>query len=109
MEAGMLGGWLPGPRRDEEIAVTTMPERGTSTIVEERTELQQDAGDHDRFSHYVPRDKLMRALVEGTPVRALCGKLWTPSRDPNRYPVCPECKEIWESLPEGQDRSDAPA
>jgi len=88
--------------------VTTMPERDTSTIVEARPDLRPDTGDHDRFSHYVPRDKLMQALVEGTPVRALCGKLWTPSRDPKRYPVCPECKEIWASLPEGEDGSDAP-
>ncbi len=84
--------------------MATTPERGTRTIVEERTEertdWRQDAGDHDRFAHYVPKDKLMKALVEGTPVRALCGKLWTPSRDPSRFPVCPECKEIWESLPE---------
>jgi len=29
---------------------------------------------------------------------ALCGKVWVPSRDPERFPVCPECKEIWQSL-----------
>lgn len=83
--------------------MTTMPEPGTSTIVEERTDLRPDSGDHERFSHYVPKEKLMPALVEGTPVRALCGKVWTPSRDPKRFPVCPECKEIWESLPPGSD------
>ena len=35
----------------------------------------------------------------GTPVVALCGKVWVPSRDPERFPVCPECKEIWEGMP----------
>jgi len=34
----------------------------------------------------------------GTPVVALCGKVWVPSRDPQRFPVCPECKEIWEGF-----------
>ena len=34
----------------------------------------------------------------GTPVVALCGKVWVPSRAPEKFPVCPECKEIWESL-----------
>jgi hypothetical protein len=24
--------------------------------------------------------------------------VWVPSRDPERFPVCPECKEIWEGL-----------
>jgi hypothetical protein len=41
--------------------------------------------------------------VFGTPIKALCGKVWVPSRDPKKYPVCPECKEIYESLPPGDD------
>jgi hypothetical protein len=28
------------------------------------------------------------------PVVALCGKKWIPNRDPQRYPVCPTCKEL---------------
>nr|WP_230992430.1 DUF3039 domain-containing protein [Streptomyces endocoffeicus] len=24
----------------------------------------------------------------------------TPSKNPEKYPVCPECKEIWERLKE---------
>jgi hypothetical protein len=79
------------------------PEHGTSTVTEELPDLRRDDGDHDKFAHYVPRDKLMQALVEGTAVRALCGKLWTPSGDPSKFPVCPECKEIHASLPEGRD------
>ncbi len=85
--------------------MTTVPEPGTGTVIEERTDTDYrlDEGDHERFSHYVPKDKLMQAMVEGTPVRALCGKLWVPSRDPQRFPVCPMCKEIWEQLNPGDD------
>ncbi|MFW6598629.1 DUF3039 domain-containing protein [Propionibacteriaceae bacterium Y2011] len=71
---------------------------GSATITDERTEHRYDDGDHERFSHYVPKDKLTEAMVMGTPVIALCGKVWVPSRDPQRFPVCPECKEIWESM-----------
>lgn len=53
-----------------------------------------DDGDHDRYAHYVPKGELTRALVQGTPVTALCGKRWVPHRDPKRYPVCPSCAEI---------------
>jgi hypothetical protein len=53
-----------------------------------------DDGDHDRFAHYVRKSDIVRANVEGVPVVALCGKKWIPNRDPNRYPVCPSCKEI---------------
>lgn len=55
-------------------------------------------GDHDLFAHYADRVDIMYALVEGTPIMALCGKIWTPSRDPKKYPVCPECAEIFKQL-----------
>jgi hypothetical protein len=79
--------------------------RGTSTdtVLDERTEQQLDHGDHERFSHFVPKDTLTEAMVMGNAVVALCGKVWVPSRDPQRFPVCPECKEIWESFDEGKD------
>ncbi len=79
----------------------------TVTIVRERTEeayeYRLDEGDHERFSHYVPKHKLTEAMVMGTPVIALCGKVWVPSRNPDRYPVCPECKEIWASMRGGDE------
>ncbi len=43
------------------------------------------------------------SAVSGTPVIALCGKVWVPSRDPKRFPVCPDCKRIYEGLPKGDD------
>lgn len=38
------------------------------------------------------------AQVTGVPIEARCGKKWVPSRDPRRFPVCPECKEIKAAL-----------
>jgi hypothetical protein len=81
--------------------VTTPMTPDSGTLIEERTEertdYRLDEGDHERFSHYADKDKIMEAMVNGTPVRALCGKVWVPSRDPKKFPVCPECKEIYES------------
>lgn len=79
---------------------------GAETVADERTSPVTDDGDHERFSHYVPKEKLTEAMVMGTPVTALCGKVWVPSRDPQRYPVCPTCKEIWSKLPKGRDKKD---
>jgi hypothetical protein len=70
-------------------------------VLEDRRTVPTDEGDHERFSHYAPKDKVMEAMVMGTPVTALCGKTWVPSRSPEKFPVCPECKEIWDSLPHG--------
>jgi len=88
-------------------------ETETTTLHEERTDYRLDDGDHERFSHYVDKDKLTEALVLGTPVIALCGKVWVPSRDPKRFAICPQCKELYEMGPEGrmkwfQDRANQP-
>lgn len=61
-------------------------------------EEQLEDGDHERFSHYVKKNRIMDSALSGSPVRALCGKVWTPGRDPEKFPVCPECKKIYEGL-----------
>src|SRR6478735_8012438 len=75
---------------------------GTGTTLVDDPQLQEaEPGDHERFAHYVRKEKIMESAVTGTPVIALCGKTWIPNRDPGRFPVCPECKEIYESLSDG--------
>jgi hypothetical protein len=87
--------------------VSLQPE--TEVIVHSTTQL--DEGDHERFKHlvlegYTPKDgefvalgnSVVAGMVNATPVRALCGKLWIPGRDPQKYPLCPTCKEIAESI-----------
>lgn len=68
------------------------------------SELRQETlstyidGDHDLFAHYVDKVKATEAAIFGTPVVALCGKVWVPSRDPDKFPVCQECKRIYEKM-----------
>jgi hypothetical protein len=66
--------------------------------LEEQIEEKIEDGDHDRFSHYVPKDKIVESAVTGKPVRALCGKKWVPNRDPEKFPLCPVCKKIYDGL-----------
>lgn len=66
-------------------------------VLEAPTLTPTDAGEHDRFKHFVPKALLADAAVFGTPLTALCGKKWVPSRDPEKYPMCPTCLEIWEA------------
>ena len=40
--------------------------------------------------------KVLEARIYGTPVEALCGHVWVPSRDPKQLPVCQACKEIYD-------------
>ncbi len=70
-----------------------------------------DEGDHERFTHivlegYTPKhgefvpleNSVVEGMINGSPVKALCGKVWVPGRDPQKYPICPTCKEIATSL-----------
>ncbi len=63
-----------------------------------KPELKVDDGDHDRFAHYVKKGKILESAMSGKAVRALCGKKWVPSRDPEKFPICPVCKEIYSGL-----------
>ncbi len=81
----------------------------TETIV--TSSIETDDEDHERFTHivlegYTPKDgefvaldnSVVGGMINATPVRALCGKVWVPGRDPQKFPICPTCKEIAESL-----------
>lgn len=72
----------------------------TTETLEKPDVSTTDDGDHDRFSHYFRKSDLEKAWFEGQAIRALCGKVDVPQRDPNKYPVCPECKEVFDSLRE---------
>jgi hypothetical protein len=76
---------------------------GTSVLEREETREETEPGDHERFAHYVRKEKIMQSAMSGKPVIALCGKVWVPGRDPGKFPVCPRCKEIYDGLREPQD------
>ncbi|GAA0579383.1 DUF3039 domain-containing protein [Actinomadura livida] len=81
------------------MSTKILPDGDTQSDV--RPDLSHGDGDHERFAHYVKKAKITESAVTGTPVIALCGKVWVPNRDPKKYPVCPECKEIYESMKSG--------
>ena len=83
------------------------PEGGTTGVLErELVEQPVEPGDHERFAHYVRKEKILESALTGEPVVALCGKVWVPGRDPNKFPVCPVCKEIYDGLRPGPGEGD---
>jgi Protein of unknown function (DUF3039) len=59
--------------------------------------------DKPKSAHIVKTDpgenaaaKVLEARIYGTPLEALCGHVWIPSRDPKQLPLCEECKSIYE-------------
>ena len=72
-----------------------------STQTLERPETK-DADTGPELFHYVRKDKIAESAVLGTYVVALCGETFPVTKAPKpNSPVCPACKEIYESLPEG--------
>jgi len=90
----------------------SLPDTYTTAVLD-RQEIEQpvEPGDHERFSHYADKNKIMESALSGIPVVALCGKVWVPTRDPKKFHVCPMCKEIYDRLRPGPggggDRNDA--
>ena len=85
-----------------------MTDTGT-TLAPQQTDPVPDH-DHERMSHivlegYKPEEgdfvslgpSVVEGMVNGTAVKALCGKIWVPGRNPKRYALCPTCKEIAEA------------
>lgn len=51
-----------------------------------------------RYAHYAESVSVTEGYVIGRPIVAVCGEVFVPSRDPKKFPICPICKEIVESL-----------
>ena len=79
----------------------------TEAIVTSSTQVDDDVrealvvleGYTPKDGEFVPLDNsVVGAMINATPVMALCGKVWVPGRDPQKYPICPTCKEIAQSM-----------
>ncbi|MBT0774046.1 DUF3039 domain-containing protein [Kineosporia sp. J2-2] len=95
------------PYPEPQLDPLSSPDGGTTGLLErEHVEQEVEPGDHERFAHYVRKEKVLESALSGDPVVALCGKVWVPGRDPKKFPVCPSCKEIYEGLKGGGDDKD---
>jgi formylmethanofuran dehydrogenase subunit E len=72
----------------------------TSTDILEKPDVRdQDTDQPPEMFHYVKKNKIAESAVMGTLVQALCGEVFpvTKAAKPGS-PVCPACKEIYESM-----------
>ena len=42
-------------------------------------------------AHYARKERIVHAIVEGDPVRGLCGQWFIPTANPDDLPLCPTC------------------
>ena len=87
----------------EAVRTSAGPQTDTLT----RPELQHGGGEGEHRTHIVkrPADKpsaeawVTEARVFGLEVEALCGYVWVPARNPEKYPVCEMCRDLLSNLP----------
>lgn len=71
----------------------------TQTVERPQT---RDADTGNEVFHYVRKAKIAESAVMGTMVQALCGEVFPVTKTPKPgSPVCPPCKEIYESMASG--------
>ena len=80
--------------RMSQVGATPVADPTIDADIDPGAIIDDDDGDHDRYTHIVIKSDLDASQASGRPVRALCGKIWMPNKDPSRFPVCPTCKEI---------------
>lgn len=40
------------------------------------------------------RTRIIEVVINGTPITALCGYIWVPTKNPDNYPLCSRCDSI---------------
>ncbi len=46
-------------------------------------------------AHIVTQKDLIHSQITGEAIRALCGKMWVPKRNPDDFPMCQGCLDIF--------------
>jgi formylmethanofuran dehydrogenase subunit E len=68
-----------------------------TAVLEKPATSDTDTG--PEMFHYVRKKKIAESAVMGTMVEALCGEVFPVTKTPKPgSPVCPACKENYESL-----------
>jgi hypothetical protein len=82
---------------DRMTDLETMPVERVDVDTDETTETGEPTA-----AHIVKTKRgenaaavVLEARVMGTPIEALCGFVWVPSRDPKQLPVCEKCKSVY--------------
>ena len=84
----------PLPDRPPHESIDTVT---TTQTLESPKTADSDTG--DEMFHYVRKNKIAESAVMGTMVQALCGEVFPVTKVPKPgSPVCPQCKEIYESM-----------
>lgn len=76
-----------------------MPDTASLPDLDVLPTVEETEGDDDAdAAHIVTQEDLIHSQITGQPIRALCGKWWVPKRNPDEFPLCQACAEIFNAL-----------
>lgn len=70
----------------------------TETLESTEVTIELDEDGNEKLAHYAESVSVTEGYVLGTPIQAICGKIFVPSRDPEKLRKCPICVEIMDAL-----------
>lgn len=77
----------------------------TDTLIVPQVSDPETEREPPKVAHIVSRENhadadtlVTAAYIEGTPVEALCGQVFVPSRDPKKLPPCERCVEVLQEI-----------
>lgn len=70
-----------------------------STVTDPKLD-ETDIGSPDDHAHLCRKSEITRAAIEGGFVTALCGVKFMPLRNPDNFPTCEKCKQLFEQFGE---------
>lgn len=73
------------------------------SLLAEELDTDTYTPEEPKFSHYADSISVTEGYITGKAVVAICGKVFVPSRDPKKFPICPICKELAEALFLGEE------
>jgi hypothetical protein len=73
------------------------------SLLAEKLSTNMQVPEEPKFAHYADSVSVTEGYITGKAVVAICGKIFVPSRDPKKFPICPICKELAEALFLGEE------
>lgn len=74
----------------------TVPDLDQAPVLQET-----DSDEAPDAAHIVTQKDLIHSQLTGEPIRALCGKMWVPRRNPDDFPMCQACIEVFNGATPG--------
>jgi hypothetical protein len=95
----MFGGRFSSPHLfplESELDMSTILLEPVLDIIEDiREEVEFD---EPTVSHLITKEDALNGYINGVPITAVCGHVFVPTRDPDKFPLCQKCVDVAKNM-----------